>query len=305
VIQIWRLSEASPDNLGLAFTDDALVLGRTPLIERRQGRFVVRQKSEIERLLNCAYVRQRAPMGNHLMLGLGNVAAALNANDPCLARIAAVQLKISELPNIGARTAIEIEDVLIKSLGDKLTAGDAPGFRKASPDDPEHPGWPKGTPDGKGGQFRPKNDAEIASEVKARALRLAARRAMRTAAIKLLRFSVEAAANLIPIVDVVADVAMVLDVADTVSQFWKLANDVTATLDFANKGPRSFGGAPSFVRWIRAVFELRRFCEGRIHARDDDKNVRRCRRRLPVSSHRHAGRREREQHPGRTTSKYR
>jgi hypothetical protein len=28
---------------------------------------------------------------------------------------------------------------------------------KASPDDPEHPGWPAGTPDGRGGKFRPKD----------------------------------------------------------------------------------------------------------------------------------------------------
>ena len=30
-------------------------------------------------------------------------------------------------------------------------------LRKASPDDPEHPGWPAGTPERKGGQFRPKD----------------------------------------------------------------------------------------------------------------------------------------------------
>jgi len=29
---------------------------------------------------------------------------------------------------------------------------------KASVDDPKHPGWPAGTPDGKGGKFRPKGD---------------------------------------------------------------------------------------------------------------------------------------------------
>jgi hypothetical protein len=29
---------------------------------------------------------------------------------------------------------------------------------KASPDDPEHPGWPAGTPGGRGGKFRPKDD---------------------------------------------------------------------------------------------------------------------------------------------------
>ncbi len=28
---------------------------------------------------------------------------------------------------------------------------------KASPDDPKHPGWPAGTPEGKGGKFRPKD----------------------------------------------------------------------------------------------------------------------------------------------------
>ncbi len=30
-------------------------------------------------------------------------------------------------------------------------------LQKASPDDPKHPGWPAGTPDGRGGQFRPKD----------------------------------------------------------------------------------------------------------------------------------------------------
>ena len=28
---------------------------------------------------------------------------------------------------------------------------------KASPDDPQHPGWPAGSPDSKGGEFRPKD----------------------------------------------------------------------------------------------------------------------------------------------------
>jgi len=43
------LGEAGPDNLGLACTDDGLLLGRTPLIERRDGRFVVRERDDIER----------------------------------------------------------------------------------------------------------------------------------------------------------------------------------------------------------------------------------------------------------------
>ena len=56
IYRIWRLSETSDhNNLGLACTDQGLLLGRTPLIERRDGRFVVRERDEIERLLSHAY----------------------------------------------------------------------------------------------------------------------------------------------------------------------------------------------------------------------------------------------------------
>jgi hypothetical protein len=33
-------------------------------------------------------------------------------------------------------------------------------FLRAAPDDAEHPGWPAGTPDGRGGKFRPKDGDE-------------------------------------------------------------------------------------------------------------------------------------------------
>jgi hypothetical protein len=47
--RIWRLSEnTGDDNLGLSCTEQGLMLGRTPLIERRDGRFVARARSEIE-----------------------------------------------------------------------------------------------------------------------------------------------------------------------------------------------------------------------------------------------------------------
>jgi hypothetical protein len=51
IYPFWRLSEATPDNLGLACTDHGLLLGQTLLIERRDGRFVVRERQEIARLL--------------------------------------------------------------------------------------------------------------------------------------------------------------------------------------------------------------------------------------------------------------
>jgi hypothetical protein len=76
--KIWRLSENSgDDNLGLACTEQGLVLGRTALIEHRDGRFVVRERNELEHLLSRAY-RTRLNL-DRLMPGLETVAAALNA----------------------------------------------------------------------------------------------------------------------------------------------------------------------------------------------------------------------------------
>jgi hypothetical protein len=91
-----------------------LVLGRTALIERRDGRFVVRARSEIQRLLSCAY--QSNVVVDRLMPGLATVAAALNANDQALARIAAVHLRIPDLPDRAARDAMEAADIFIKSV---------------------------------------------------------------------------------------------------------------------------------------------------------------------------------------------
>jgi hypothetical protein len=150
--RFWRLSEAGENNLGLACTDDGLFLGRTPLIKRHGDRFVVRERSEIERLLCCAYAGELA--ADRLMRGLGTIAAALNANDPCLARIAAVHLRIPDLPHRTSRDEMEAVDLLIKTNE----------IQKASPDDPKHPGFPAGTPGGRGGQFRPKDDSEVTQE---------------------------------------------------------------------------------------------------------------------------------------------
>jgi hypothetical protein len=111
---MWLLSEAGSDNLGLACTDDGLLLGRTPLVERRDGRFVVRERSDIERLLKRAY--QTEPPVDRLMPGLATIAAALNANDACLAQIAAVHLRLPDLPSRNARSDLEAEDILIKSV---------------------------------------------------------------------------------------------------------------------------------------------------------------------------------------------
>lgn len=130
--QAWRLSEAGDDNLGLACTEQGLVLGRTPLIERRNGRFVARQRNELNHLLKRAYPDELSL--DRLMAGLATVASALNANDPGLARIAAVHLRIPDLPDEAARDAMEAADILIK-------AGDWNAALHPRTGVPPNPGW--------------------------------------------------------------------------------------------------------------------------------------------------------------------
>jgi hypothetical protein len=141
--KIWRLSEnTGDDNLGLACTEQGLVLGRTLLIERRDGRFVVRERSEIECLFSLAYGREA--IAQRLMSGLATVASALNANDQGLARIAAVHLRIPDLPDQAARDAMEAADVLIKSAEWNPALHPRAGT-------PPNPGWFAPT-DGAGGE---------------------------------------------------------------------------------------------------------------------------------------------------------
>ncbi len=137
--KIWRLSENSgDDNLGLACTEQGLVLGRTLLIERRDASFVVRERSELEHLLSCAY-RKKLNV-DRLMPGLATVAAALNANDQALARIAAVHLRIPDLPDQTARDTLEAADVLIKYARDE-GGGDWNAALHPRAGTPPNPGW--------------------------------------------------------------------------------------------------------------------------------------------------------------------
>jgi DNase/tRNase domain of colicin-like bacteriocin len=117
-----------------------LLLGHTSLIERQGDRFVVRERGEIERLLKGAY-HGELPV-DRLMGGLATVASALNANDQCLARIAAVHLKIPDLPSAAVRDAIAAEDSLIKYARDESSGGANwnPALHPRS-GAPPNPGW--------------------------------------------------------------------------------------------------------------------------------------------------------------------
>jgi hypothetical protein len=140
VCHTWRLSEAGDDNLGIAFTDDGLLIGRTPLIEKRDGQFVVGHQHDIERLLSRAY--RTDIRADRLMAGLATVACALNVNDQCLARIAAVHLRIPDIPDRTARDAVEAMDVFIKYARDE-GGGDSDWNAALHPrtGTPPNPGW--------------------------------------------------------------------------------------------------------------------------------------------------------------------
>ena len=88
------------------------MLGRIALVERRDGRFVAREPSEIARLVKYSFRNGIAV--ERLLPGLGLVASALNASDQAGARIAAVHLRIPDLPSLAARDAMIAEDALIK-----------------------------------------------------------------------------------------------------------------------------------------------------------------------------------------------
>jgi hypothetical protein len=169
---------------------------------------------------------------DNIRYDLSDLASALNAGDQCLARIAAVHLRLGNLADRSVRDELEEEDRLI---------GIEASFRsdeieKASPDDPKHPGWPAGTPGGRGGKFRPKDSSfalieKIKDEI--------ARRELRINLAAALHVGIEALANLIPGVDLAADVALVAQAAQTMSQYRKVAIEAAAAFKFVQNAPYS------------------------------------------------------------------
>jgi len=87
------------------------------------------------------------------MGGIAAVANALNDGDPARACIAAVFLRLPEIPERSPQALMKCATELAQT-----------GLLKADAGDPDHPGWPAGSPGGKGGQFRPKPKPEPADE---------------------------------------------------------------------------------------------------------------------------------------------
>lgn len=143
------------DGRGVFCGEDGLFVGPIPLLREEPAiggkrSWTPRALAAINRDLARCYgapVDAMAKMG-----GIGAVARALTDADPARACIAAVHLRLPEIPDSSPQGLAKCATALAKT-----------GLLKASPDDPKHPGWPAGTPGGKGGQFRPKEESESES----------------------------------------------------------------------------------------------------------------------------------------------
>src|ERR1700733_4103762 len=135
--QEYRLEP--PDHpSGVSCDENGPALGPIPLLLKTADGFELPPVDELQRLLHKTFGR---PFDSSVLLrGLPTVARALNDGDLARAMMATLLLRLPAL-----------------SEDEATRARDAVAMAKAAVDDPKHPGWPKGTPEGKGGQFRPKN----------------------------------------------------------------------------------------------------------------------------------------------------
>ncbi|MGA8169688.1 MAG: hypothetical protein WB816_02445 [Methylocystis sp.] len=184
----------------------------------------------MNRLLTRTFARPIDCAG--LMPGLGAVARAINEGDLARAMIATTQMRLPTL-----------------SEDEASRAAAATELAKAAADDPDHPGWPAGTPGGRGGQFRPKDEpsetvketrkkkteAELPQLIRRRLIRETLRRVLTPQ--RVMRLAGEVAANAIPMVNVAADVAAAGDIAAMAADSVELKREADAALDFIKNAP--------------------------------------------------------------------
>jgi len=138
-IREYRL-EAPGHARGPSCDRDGPALGPVRLLRKSDMGFEPRPAEELSRLFTTIFARPTDCAG--LTPGLQAVANAINRGDLALAMIATTQMRLPTLSEEEARRAAT-----------------AVRLAEASEDDPDHPGWPKGTPGGLGGKFRPKDEA--------------------------------------------------------------------------------------------------------------------------------------------------
>jgi hypothetical protein len=139
---------------------------------------------------------------------------------------------LGDLADRTARDELEEEERLITAE----TSLWPDEIHKASPDDPKHPGWPAGTPDGRGGKFRPKDSTSALTD---KIKNLVKRDRLRMNLTAALHVGIEALVNLIPGVDVAADVMVLTEIARAAVEYRKLSIEAEAALKFVQNAPYS------------------------------------------------------------------
>jgi hypothetical protein len=212
---------AADDCLGVSFGPGGLFIGPIPLLQKVDGRFLVRPMEDLEYATGLAFDESIGIA--RYQRALEGVVRALNDGDQAQALLRVQLTGLPALPGTDAyERAIEAESLL-----------------KASPDDPKHPGYPKGAPDGRGGQFRFKDNADAETtadsaqaasqlhEGQVQLERKVVRRAIRGALARMFKrraglLAAEAASNLIPVVGEIDDVIAVGQMLDMVGQSAKV-----------------------------------------------------------------------------------
>src|SRR5579871_3364069 len=144
------------------FTEQGLELGAETIIARAVTSGDGRTELDLERdgetalaKLSVAYAR---PTGAWELHHLAAASRAWRKGDLSLAHILLAHGGLGPLEDEDAPKHLYWAEKLLHwgVTPRELRAG-LELLDKASPDDSEHPGWPKGSPDGVGGQFRPKD----------------------------------------------------------------------------------------------------------------------------------------------------
>jgi hypothetical protein len=108
---------------------------------------------------------------------------------------------------------------------------------KASPDDPEHPGYPAGDPDGRGGKFEPKDESPEAKATEEKLKRLKSLREFR-AAVRVALVAIRTAPlEAVPVVDVVVTVAAAAELARVAIELGNDETEINEALKFVRNGP--------------------------------------------------------------------
>lgn len=110
---------------------------------------------------------------------------------------------------------------------------------KASPDDPEHPGYPAGAPDDEGGEFRPKDETLVEESAEHKLERLKALREFRAAAKAVLVLLRTAPLEEVPGIDIAANIKAVADLAQIAIELGNDEREINKAIKFAQNGPYS------------------------------------------------------------------